>query len=145
MGASVEAEVAGFETVSVSELHRSAFVPAAAIAKATSTARVGTAIALAFVRSPMTTALTALDLDELSGGRFVLGLGSGVMRLNENWHNARFGKPAQHLRETVSIIRQLVAEAHLGKPIEMDGDWERIRLRGFARPFAPLRDRIPMR
>ena len=53
----------------------------------------------------MITALEALDLDELSGGRFVLGLGSGVQRLNEDWHNVRFGKPVPHLRETVRNIR----------------------------------------
>ena len=60
--------------------------------QATATARVGTAIALAFTRSPMVTALEALDLDELSGGRFVLGLGTGVQRLNEDWHNVDVGQ-----------------------------------------------------
>ena len=68
-------------------------VTAAALAGDHATARVGTSIALAFTRSPMITALEALDLDELSGGRFVLGLGSGVQRLNEDWHNVAFGKP----------------------------------------------------
>lgn len=138
------AEDAGFTDVWVSELHRSAFVPAAAIAQATARAGVGTAIALAFVRSPMTTALASLDLDELSGGRFVLGLGSGVQRLNEDWHNARFGRPAPHLRETIAIVRRFWAEAHLGKPIEVEGEHERVRLRGYRRPFPPVRDRIPI-
>lgn len=142
--AAVDAEAAGFERVWVSELHRSAFVPAAAIANATSRVEVGTAIALAFVRSPMTIALSALDLDEFSRGRFILGLGSGVQRLNENWHNARFGKPAAHLRETVAIVRRLIAESHTGKPLEMSGEWEQIRLRGFQRPFIPNRERIPI-
>src|SRR5690606_19120882 len=98
------AEEAGAEVVWVPELHRSATVSAAAPAGAAATARVGTAIALAFARSPMVTALEALDLDELSGGRFVLGLGSGVKRLNEDWHNARWGKPVGHLRETVRYL-----------------------------------------
>ncbi len=144
VAASVAAENAGFADVWVSELHRSAFVPAAAIATATHRAGVGTAIALAFVRSPMTIALTALDLDEVSNGRFKLGLGSGVQRLNEDWHNARFGKPAPHLRETIAIVRRLVAEAHLGDRIEIDGEHERIRLRGYQRPFPPVRERIPI-
>lgn len=142
--AAVSAERAGFTDVWVSELHRSSFVPAAAIARATRTAGVGTAIALGFVRSPMTTALEAMDVDELSGGRFVLGIGSGVQRLNEGWHNARFGKPAAHLRETVGIIRRFVAESHLGKPIEIEGEFESMRLRGYGRPFPPARARIPI-
>lgn len=142
--ASVFAETRGFDPIWVSELHRSAFVPAAAIADATSTAGVGTAIALAFVRSPLTIALSALDLDELSSGRFVLGLGSGVRRLNEDWHNSPFGKPATHMKETVELVRRIVAESHLGVPIEQQGEWERIRMKGFQRPFAPVRERIPI-
>ena len=138
------AESAGFADVWVPELHRSAFIPAAAMAQATERVGVGTAIALAFVRSPMATALEALDVDELAGGRFTLGIGSGVQRLNEDWHNARFGKAAPHLRETVAIIRRFVAESHRGEPIELEGEFERIRLRGYERPFAPVRDRIPI-
>jgi probable F420-dependent oxidoreductase len=144
VAAAVAAENAGFSGNWVSELHRSAFVPAAAIARATETSSVGTAIALAFTRSPMTTALEALDVDELSGGRFVLGLGSGVQRLNEDWHNARFGKPATHLRETIAVIRRFVAESHLGKPIDVEGEYEAMRLRGYERPFPPARESIPI-
>ncbi len=89
------AEEAGAEVVWVPELHRSATVSAAAVAQATRTAQVGTAVALAFTRSPMITALEALDLDELSGGRLVLGLGTGVQRLNEDWHHVDWGQ-ARH-------------------------------------------------
>lgn len=142
--ACVDAESAGFSEVWVSELSRSAFVPAAAIGAATSTVRVGTAIALAFVRSPMTTALSALDMDELTGGRFVLGLGSGVQRLNEDWHNARFGKAVPHLRETIGVVRAVVAGAHRGDPIEVPGEYEPIRLRGYRREYAPVREQIPI-
>jgi probable F420-dependent oxidoreductase len=138
------AEAAGFSDAWISELHRSAFVPCAAMASATTTIGIGTAIALAFVRSPMITALTALDLDDLSGGRFILGLGSGVKRLNEDWHNARFGRPARHLRETIAIIRRLVADAHKGQEIAVDGDHEHVRIRGYERPFPPVRSRIPI-
>ena len=138
------AEDAGFDAVWVPELHRSAFVPAAAIAAATSRVRVGTAIALAFVRSPMIAALEALDVDEISGGRFVLGIGSGVKRLNEAWHNARFGKPAPHLRETIAAIRRLVAEMKDGDAIDLEGEYEPVRLRGYERPFPQARTSIPI-
>jgi probable F420-dependent oxidoreductase len=138
------AEAAGAEAIWVPELHRSATVPAAAIAAATSRARVGTAIALAFTRSPMITALEALDLDELAGGRFVLGLGSGVQRLNEDWHNARFGKPVGHLKETVRNIRHFWATCTSGDPIDLPGDHEPMRIRGYERPFPVGNPEIPI-
>lgn len=138
------AEEAGAEVLWTSELHRSATVVAAALAQGTSRARIGTAIALAFVRSPMITALEALDLDELSGGRFVLGLGSGVQRLNELWHNVSFGKPVPHLRETVRNIRHFWQTCTSGAEIALDGDYEPMHIRGYQRPFPVRRVDIPI-
>ncbi len=142
--ASARAERAGAEAIWVPELHRSATVTAAAVIGATTRVQVGTAITLAFTRSPMVTALEALDLDELSGGRFVLGLGTGVQRLNEDWHHARWGKPVGHLTETVRNIRAFVAGATTGEPIEFDGEFEPIRLRGYERPYPVQRTELPI-
>ncbi|MEU4821952.1 LLM class flavin-dependent oxidoreductase [Actinomadura sp. NPDC023710] len=128
------AEDAGAEALWLPELHRSATVPAAAVAAGTRRAQVGTAIALAFTRSPMTTALEALDLAELSGGRFVLGLGTGVRRLNEDWHGVRWERPAARLRETVAIIRHFAAHAASGEPMIVEGELESLRVRGYQRP-----------
>lgn len=138
------AEAAGAEVLWSSELHRSATVTAAALAAATSTARVGTAIALAFTRSPMVTALEALDLDEMADGRFILGLGTGVQRLNEDWHNARWGKPVGHIREVVRNLRHFWETCASGDEITLDGEWEPMRIRGYERPFAPVRTDIPI-
>lgn len=138
------AEQAGADRVWTSELHRSATVPAAAVAAATSRVGVGTGIALAFVRSPLTIALEALDLDELSAGRFVLGLGTGVQRLVEDWHHATFGQPVAHLRETVAAVRAVTAGAHLGEPLELAGEWEPVRISGWQRPVAPARPVVPV-
>jgi probable F420-dependent oxidoreductase len=138
------AEQAGAETVWAPEMHRSATISAAALATATETARVGTAIVLAFTRSPMVTALEALDLDELSDGRFILGLGTGVQRLNESWHNARWGRPVPHLRETVRDIRAFVATSHTGEPISLEGEFEPMNISGYERPWQPVRDAIPI-
>jgi len=138
------AEDAGLERVWVAELHRSALVPTAAIAAATTRIGVGTGIMWAFTRSEMTTALAALDLDDLSDGRLVLGLGTGVKRLIEDWHHAEFGKPAPHARETIGLIRRIVATAHLGEPIQVDGDYVRVDIRGYERPFLPRRTEIPI-
>jgi probable F420-dependent oxidoreductase len=138
------AEQAGAQAVWAPELHRSATVTAAALGAATSTAHVGTAVALAFTRSPMTLALEALDLDELTGGRFVLGIGTGVRALNERWHNVPFGKPAQHLRETVRNLRAFWVAAHEGEPLDLDGEFEPMRITGYRRPFAPRRPTVPV-
>lgn len=138
------AEQAGATAVWCPELHRSATVSAAALGTATRRCGVGTAVALAFTRSPMTLALEALDLDELTGGRFVLGLGSGVRALNEQWHNARFGRPVGHLRETVRNVRAFWSAAAGGAPIDLPGEHEPIRLRGYRRPLAQVRERVPV-
>ncbi|MFS3126874.1 LLM class flavin-dependent oxidoreductase [Nocardioides sp. Bht2] len=138
------AEQAGADVLWVSELHRSATITAAALAHGTETARIGTSIALAFTRSPMTTALEALDLDEIADGRFILGLGTGVQRLNEDWHNARWGKPVGHIRETVRNVRHFVANATSGAEMSLDGEFEPMRIRGYERPFAVRRTEIPI-
>lgn len=144
LDASRRAEQAGAEIIWVNELHRSAMVVSAGIASVTERALVGTSVALAFTRSPLMTALEALDIDELCHGRFVLGLGSGVQRLNEDWHNARFGKPVAHLREAVRNIREFWQRCATGEPIELAGDWEPMRIRGYRRPFPPVRTDIPI-
>ncbi|WP_027343184.1 LLM class flavin-dependent oxidoreductase [Hamadaea tsunoensis] len=137
------AEAAGAGVVWVPELHRSAIVAAAAIAVATTSVGIGTGIALAFARSPMVTALSALDLDELSGGRFRLGLGAGVRRLNESWHDAVFEPPLTRMRDTVEIVRRVVALAHTGDPIVHSGS-RSISVRGWRRPYSPARPAIPV-
>ena len=138
-----DAESAGFDRVWTSEFARSAFVPATAIAASTTSIGVGTAIALAFVRSPLVTSLTALDLDELASGRFVLGLGTGVKRHNADWHGTAFDPAAQRMRETINVIRAVCDAALDGETIDAGGDIVRLSMRGFRRPHphssAPMR------
>jgi len=99
------AERAGIECTWAPELFRSSVTQAAYLAARTERIGVATGIAWAFTRSPFILAVTALDVDEMSGGRFRLGLGAGVKRLNETWHNADYGKPAPHLREAIEATR----------------------------------------
>ena len=138
------AEAAGAEVLWVPELHRSATISAAAIAAGTEHAAVGTSIVLAFTRSPMVTALEAMDLDEMTQGRFILGLGTGVQRLNELWHNARWGKPVGHMRETVRNIRTFISQASTGETIDLEGEYEPMHIRGYERPFIQTRKSIPI-
>jgi probable F420-dependent oxidoreductase len=114
------AEAAGYESVWVAETARSAFVQATLVAQATERVTVGTAVALAFPRSPAITAMAARDLAELSGGRFVLGLGPQVKRVNEQRFSVPFEHPAPKMEETVVAVRAVLG-AFEGKPLHHQG------------------------
>jgi probable F420-dependent oxidoreductase len=139
-----EAEAAGLDCIWTPELFRSSVTQATWIAAVTQRVGVGTGIAWAFTRSPFILAVTALDLDEMSGGRFRLGLGAGVKRLNETWHGVDYGRPAPHLRETVEAVRLIMQSAHAGEPISYDGDYHRIDIKGWVRPHPPARESVPI-
>jgi probable F420-dependent oxidoreductase len=125
-----EVEAAGFESVWCAETARSAFVQAAVVCAATARAVVGTDIALAFPRSPTITAMAARDLAELSGGRFVLGLGTQVKRVNEQRFGIEFEHPAPKVAEAVQVIRE-VLETFDGKPIDHRGRFYSITMPPF--------------
>ena len=137
-------EAAGVDGVWAVELFRSSFTQAVWLAASTERIGVGTGIAWAFTRSPMIIALEALDVDEVSGGRFRLGLGAGVKRLNESWHGAEYGRPAPHLRETVEAVRLIVETAGSGEPIRYAGTYHDIDIKGWARPHRKVRETIPI-
>ncbi len=126
----VEAEQAGFESIWVAETARSAYVQAAIVAAATSRATVGTDIALAFPRSPTITAMSARDLAELSGGRFVLGLGTQVKRVNEGRFGVPFEHPAPKIAEAVEAIRAVLGTFE-GRPIDHRGRFYTITMPPF--------------
>jgi probable F420-dependent oxidoreductase len=102
------AEEAGFDSVWCAEAARSAFIQAAIVSQATERVAVGTAVALAFPRSPAITAMNARDLAELSGGRFILGLGPQVKRVNEQRFSTPFEHPAPKMREYVEAVRAVL-------------------------------------
>lgn len=133
----LKAEAAGVECVWAPELFRSSVTQAAFLAAKTERIEVATGIAWAFTRSPFILAVTALDVDEMSGGRFRLGLGAGVKRLNETWHNAEYGKPAPHLREAIEATRLIMSQAGKGEPIRYQGSYYDIDIKGWIRPIRP--------
>src|SRR5918994_5720217 len=138
------AEAMGIDCVWAPELFRSSVTQATWIAAATERIGVGTGIAWAFTRSPFILAVTALDIDEMSGGRFRLGLGAGVKRLNETWHGVEYGRPAPHLRETVEAARLIMEKAGSGEPIRYEGEYVEIDIKGWIRPHKAARDRVPI-
>jgi probable F420-dependent oxidoreductase len=124
------AEEAGYESVWVAETARTAFVQATLACQATERVTVGTAVALAFPRSPAITAMAARDLAELSGGRFILGLGSQVKRVNEQRFSVPFEHPAAKMAEAVEAIRAVLG-AFEGKPLEHRGRFYTITMPPF--------------
>ncbi len=137
------AESSGVESVWLAELDRTAFVQAAAAIASTSRVRVGTAVALAFPRSPTVTAMTAWDLDEMSGERFMLGLGPQVKRVLEARFSVRVDKAGPQMREYVQAVRTVWA-ANRGEPLVHEGAAYRITMPTFHGPPRPERRDTPI-
>jgi probable F420-dependent oxidoreductase len=138
-----EAEDAGLEGIWAPQLHDPPFVTLAAAAMVTKRLLLGTGIALAFTRSPLETALNALDLDLVSGGRAVLGLGTSIRTFNEDAHGVVYGKPVEHLREVVQMVRAITTEGHTGKLGKIEGKYHKLDLRDL-RLAKPVRERLPI-
>ncbi|MGA9531453.1 MAG: TIGR03617 family F420-dependent LLM class oxidoreductase [Anaerolineales bacterium] len=123
------AERVGFDAIWTSETQHNPFLPLAIAAEHSDTIGLGTAIAVAFARSPGTVAYTAWDLAAASGGRFMLGLGTQVRAHIER----RFGldwpePPAEGLREFVGAVRALWASWQHGEKLAYRGDRYKLTL-----------------
>ena len=137
------AEAVGFDSVWAPEFHNhSGPLALAGAALQTDRVELGTAIAWAFGRSPLLTAVTALDLDELSGGRFVLGLGTGTRRMRTDWLGAPAERPARRLRETVEAIRAVWSSSQAGA-VEYEGELVRLSVRPYGRT-GQVRQTLPI-
>jgi probable F420-dependent oxidoreductase len=137
------AEAAGFDAVWTPEFYtRSAVVTLASIGARTSKCRVGTSIAYATGRSPLVMATEARSLDELSGGRLVLGLGTGTRRMMEDWHGVDPDAPAARMEELVPLLRR-IWRLHEG-PVTHEGRFYRCRVTPTAETEPGVRDRIPV-
>jgi len=104
--------------------------------------RIGTGIANAFTRSPLLHASAAMDLDEISEGRMVLGLGSATRRMNQDWYDVAFSAPAARMKELVALIRGAFAAAG-GGGFRFEGEFSNINVPIYGRPHA-ARDTIPI-
>jgi probable F420-dependent oxidoreductase len=139
----IRAEAAGFDSVFTIEFfNRHGYVPLGAIAQATSRIRIGTGIANAFTRTPLLHASAAMDLDELSQGRMVIGLGSATRRMNEDWFDVPFSAPAKRMRELVALLRGAFSAAE-GGGFQWQGEFWNIRVPIYSRPHA-ARETIPI-
>jgi F420-dependent oxidoreductase-like protein len=141
-----EAESAGFDSVWAAEAYGSdAATVLAWLAAQTSHIKIGSAIFQMPARSPAMTAMTAATLDQLSGGRMLLGIGTSGPQVAEGWHGERFGKQLQRTREYVEIMRKALSRerlVHDGEAYQLplpDGPGKALKL-----TIAPVQERIPI-
>ncbi|MEZ5573203.1 MAG: LLM class F420-dependent oxidoreductase [Halioglobus sp.] len=122
------AETLGFDSIWAAEAYGCDAVTSAAwIAAHTSSIKVGTAIMQMPARSPACAAMTAIGLDALSNGRFILGLGSSGPQVAEGWHGVNYDKPLLRTREYVDIVRTILKRE---EPLRYDGHHYQLPLTG---------------
>lgn len=138
------ADDAGFGSVWTIEFYnRNGFVALGAVAAATKRVKVGSGICYAYMRTPVLNAAAAMDVDEISGGRMILGLGSGTKSMNEAWYSMPFEpRSAAKMKECVALIRLLFASAK-GARVKFDGEFYKIRIPMYVRPHA-VRESVPI-
>lgn len=138
-----QAEERGVHGLFAPQVYGPPFPALAAAAAVTDSIQLASGIAIAPVRSPFETAMAAIDMDRISMGRFVLGLGTSVHAWTEGIFGSPHYKPVTHLRETVAAVRHIVAGAHKGlAPFE--GEYYRAHFRELQPTAPPFRERIPI-
>ncbi len=138
-------EAIGYDCLWSSETQHDPFLPLAVAAAVTSRIKLGTAIAVAFPRSPMITAHIAWDLQQASDGRFILGLGSQVKGHNERRFSVKFESPGPKLREVVLALRAIWDCWQNGTPLNFKGRFYRFDLMTpFFNPGPIAHPRIPV-
>jgi F420-dependent oxidoreductase-like protein len=111
-------ESLGYDSVWASEAYSfDVFTTLTHIACNTDRIKVGTNIAQLYSRTPAALATTAASLDQLSGGRFILGLGASGPQVIEDWHGVPYTKPVQRTREIIEIVRLILS----GEKVRYDG------------------------
>ena len=122
-GAVRELEAAGLDGAWTAETGHDPFLPHAVAALATERIQLGTSIAVAFARSPMTTAYTAHDLQAAAHGRFILGLGSQIKAHITRRFSMPWGRPAAQMREYILALRAIWASWNEGQPLDFRGEY----------------------
>lgn len=122
------AERLGYDSIWTSEAWGSdAVTPAAWILARTKRVKAGTAIMQMSARTPAMAAMTAMTMNALSGGRFILGIGPSGPQVIEGWHGQAYGKPLMRTREYIAIVRQIIARE---APLEHQGEHYQIPFHG---------------
>ena len=116
-------EEAGFSTLWITESGRTAYLSAAAAGLATERLGLGTAVAVAFPRSPMVTASVAWELADATGGRFTLGLGTQVKAHIERRYSSAYAPPGPRMKEYVQSLQAIFRAFRREEKLSFDGDY----------------------
>ncbi len=122
------AEAIGFDAIWASETQHDPFLPLTHVAAGTTTLKFGTAVAIAFARSPMVVAHTAWDLAAQSAGRFLLGLGTQVQAHIERRFGMMWAPPVPRLREYVNALRAIWNAWQTGGKLNFRGEYYKLTL-----------------
>jgi len=122
------AEAVGFNGIWAAETKADPFLPLVLAAEHSRRANIGTAIAVAFPRSPATLAYLAWDLQRYSNGRFILGLGPQVKAHNVLRFGVKWEKPVKKMRETIEAIRAFWHTWQTGEPLQYAGEFFKLML-----------------
>ncbi len=138
-----QAEARGMHGLFTPQVHGSPFTTLAAASVKTERVKLATGVVIAATRSPFDLAMTAMDMDRLSSGRFVLGLGASVHSFTSGLYGVPKRKPLTNLRETVKAFRYIVANAHKGlEPYE--SEYYTADFAEFQPTDPPVREEIPV-
>jgi F420-dependent oxidoreductase-like protein len=141
-----QAESMGFDSVWTAEAYGNDAVTSATwVLSRTDRIRVGTAIMQIPARTPAMCAMTAMSLNQLSGGRFIVGLGVSGPQVVEGWHGVPYGKPVTRTREYIQIMRQIMNREG---PVEFDGQMYQLPVTGegttgLGKPLKSILDGCP--
>jgi F420-dependent oxidoreductase-like protein len=141
-----QAEAVGFDSVWVAEAYGSDAISIATwLLAQTTRIRVGTAIMQIAARTPANAAMTAMTLSQISGNRFLIGLGASGPQVVEGWHGVPYAKPVTRMREYIQIMRLIMQREG---PVEFDGEIYQLPYRGpgasgLGKPLKSILEAIP--
>jgi alkanesulfonate monooxygenase SsuD/methylene tetrahydromethanopterin reductase-like flavin-dependent oxidoreductase (luciferase family) len=136
-----DAERRGVPAIWLSEAWRELSVPLTAVAAATQRIPIGTGVMQVYPAHPVVTALQAMQLQEISGGRFELGLGLGAGFVVERWFGIPYERPLRRMKEFVEVVRGAIDSRH-GRPFSYSGDI--FRIHNYSMPFGAGLPDVPV-
>lgn len=139
-------EAAGLGGIGAPEFYGNPLVTLSHCAATTQRVGLMSAITIASVHNPFSLAMSAMDLDRLSGGRFTLGVGPSVKAFAQDVHGVPgYTKPVARLREAIEVIRMVIAKSHTGELDKFEGQFYRHDWSTFQGNWAPpIRPQIPI-
>ncbi len=140
-----QVEGLGMAGIFVPEIYSSPFMGLGFCAGVTERVQLASGISNILASSPFEIAMTVMDLDRVSNGRLILGVGPSIQNWTEGFYGMPYGKPVEHTRETIEVIRLVIAKSHTGELDRFQGKYHKHDWSTWLGPFAPpLREEVPI-